>query len=648
MTARSGVASVAPWVGVALVLLFALHDRFDLVPSRVIIVFALVVAAAGVVLRRRDALTAEGGSPAAVALRRRTLIAGSLFVAVSLALVLARSIVAPKLGLRSDVVAALVPPLVGWSIFLLMPIGLYSPAIGTASSETPRGASPYALAAIAFVGIWLSTLARSQFGAIDEVLYALQAHRFSLGHATWPLDPELQRFVKLPMMAVTPERIYTQYPPGYPAVLALFVRLGIPSLCGATLGALTALGTYRLGKRVAAATVGALAALLLATNPVVIRWSAAYMSHAAAMTALCIAAWLALDATERLDHRRDVEGVLAGLMLGVAFTVRPVTALAVGLSIWLALFARRLGWPRLRRVTSMMCLGGILPFVALLQYNAATNGDPLKVGYQAALGHLSDMGFGLRGVIVYDRDVRPVVSAFDFTFAEAVRGEITAAAWPLARDLFPVWWLLPLLTVAVVYRVRVRWTIVAAFCVLPIVNFFYFSNGERFYVELLPFVFVAVAILVRHVGATDPRAARALAIFLVGAGVVTSATRAAGDRWQRIRHPSASETLAQALRDSSRARPRILVFVRDTMLSEPLLLGLSQFNFGPFPNSVVVARDLRAENARLACRLPGYRVLVAEYAPAARIARLASLTDSSPVAAPCGRPALVTTPRPPA
>ena len=372
------------------------------------------------------------------------------------------------------------------------------------------------------------------------------------------------------------------------------------------------------------------------------------MSHAAAMTALCFAAWLTFDAAERSDQRRDIEGTIAGLLIGIAFTVRPVTALAVGLSIWLALLTRRLEWPRLRRVTALLCLGVILPFAALFVYNAATNGNPLRVGYQAALGHLSDMGFGMRGVIVYDRDVRPVVSAFDFTFAEAVRGEIASVAWPLARDLFPVWWLLPLVAIALAYRMRVRWAIVAVFSVLPIVNFFYFSNGERFYVELLPFVMVTVALLVRHVGATDLRAARALAIFLVGAGIVTSVMRAADDRWQRTHQPLASEVLADALRDSSRVRPRILVFVRDTTLSEPLLLGLSQFNFGPFPNDVVVARDLRAENARLACRLPGYRVLAAEYAPAARIARLVSLDDSAFVKAACDRPALVSTPRPPA
>jgi 4-amino-4-deoxy-L-arabinose transferase-like glycosyltransferase len=116
------------------------------------------------------------------------------------------------------------------------------------------------------------------------------------------------------LMVVTPEGIYTQYPPGYPAILALFVRFGVPSLCGATLGALAVVATQRLGARAASRGVGLFAAALLATNPIFLRWCAAYMSHVAAMTALAAAAWLLLDATERADRRRDWESVLGGML----------------------------------------------------------------------------------------------------------------------------------------------------------------------------------------------------------------------------------------------------------------------------------------------------------------------------------------------
>src|SRR5829696_3219617 len=333
MTTRAGVATIAPLVGVAVALLFALHDRFDLVGNRMLVVIGLAVSLTGIWLRVRDARAGEAQTEEARVLRRRTWIAIALLGAASIALALARALATPKLGLRDDLVAALVPPLLGWSVFLLLPIGR---AARPSSSQPEYRVPPRAhvlLAGTTFVAVWVATLVRTHADSIDEVLYSLQAHRFAIGHVTWQLEPALQRFVKLPLMVVTPEGIYTQYPPGYPAILALFVRFGVPSLCGATLGALAVVATQRLGARAASRGVGLFAAALLATNPIFLRWCAAYMSHVAAMTALAAAAWLLLDATERADRRRDWESVLGGMLLGIAFAVRPVTALAVGLSI---------------------------------------------------------------------------------------------------------------------------------------------------------------------------------------------------------------------------------------------------------------------------------------------------------------------------
>src|SRR5215218_9301330 len=116
MTTRASVASVAPWVGVALVLLFALHDRFNLVQNRVLILLCLAVAAVGIARRRRDALSPSGRSHDARALARRTVIAGALLGAASVGLVVLRAVAASELGLRVDLLSALVPPLLAWSI----------------------------------------------------------------------------------------------------------------------------------------------------------------------------------------------------------------------------------------------------------------------------------------------------------------------------------------------------------------------------------------------------------------------------------------------------------------------------------------------------------------------------------------------------
>ena len=646
MTPGAGLARIAPGVGILVVFLYSLHDRFELVENRVLALIGVAVAVAGLVIRWRDARRTGSAPPEADALRRRAMLAYGLLAAASIALAVGRTAVSSGAVRRDDLVAALVPPLLGWSVFLLLPLGLAPPPVRVRAPDLPpRSLHVWLVAAIALVGIWVATLVRPHFDSIDEALYALQAHRFAMGDLTWPADSSLQRFVKLPLMVVTPTSIFPQYPPGYPAILSAFVRLGIPSLSGAVLGALAVVGTQRLGGRVATRTVGLLAALLLATHALFLRWASIYMSHLATMTAVCLAAWLMLDASERTGRRRDTESAAAGFLLGVAITVRPVTGLAIGLSIWLSLLVRRLGWPRLRRVTVMACAGVALPFACLLAYNAATNGNPMRLGYQAALGHLTDLGFGARGFILYDRDVRPVVSASAFTLGEAIRTELVSAVWPLARDLLPMWGLLPLVAVAIAYRVRLRPAVVVAFAVLPIINFFYFSNGPRMYVELLPFVLVAAAIVVRGVHEVDPRAARALAIFLVGANVVTSTTWIAAEAWKRRIRPSDTEVVTRALADSTRAPGPILVFVRNPPLAEPLLIGLSRFNFGRFPGRVVVARDLGPENAQLACRLPGYRVLRADASTTARDARLVTYPQGTAAPARCALPRLDQTTR---
>jgi hypothetical protein len=641
MTARAGVARLAPAAGLALVALFALHDRFELVENRVLLLVGFAVAVAGLALRWRDVRSATS---AASALQRRTLRAFAVFAAASVALAVLRVLVAPRAGLRDDLIAALVPPLVGWAAYLLLPVGYATPPAANAVAA-PRATTRQAwmIAAAAFVAVWLTTLARAHFDNIDEVVYSFQAHRFALGDATWPADTALQRFVKLPLMIATPTGLHSHFPPGYPAVLSLFVALGVPALCGAVLGALAVLAVHRLGTRLAGPAVGALSALLLATHPLFLRWSATYMSHAAALTAVTLAAWLLLESAQGTDRRHDLRGALAGLLLGIAVAVRPVTGLAIGLSLWLALLAHRIGRPRLRRITLLLCVGGVLPLVGMLAYNAATNGHPLRLGYRVAQGHLNDLGFGRRGIVLYDDDVRPVAQASEFTPTDAVRNEIASVVWPFARDLFPVWGLLPLLAVAVAYRVRIRASFVAALAVLPIANFFFFANGERMHVELLPFAVVGAALLVARVREVGPRAAVALAVLLVGANLLTSAARIAGDWQRRRRDPSEVEVLARAVRDSSRTARGVLVFVRDRPLAEPLFLGLWRFNVGRFPGPVVVARDLGAANGSLACRLPGYRPLRADSATSARDARLVSFTDGLAAPGRCADPPLVST-----
>jgi hypothetical protein len=212
--------------------------------------------------------------------------------------------------------------------------------------------------------------------------------------------------------------------------------------------------------------------------------------------------------------------------------------------------------------------------------------------------------------------------------------------WPLMRDVMPAFTTLPLIAAAYAYRLPVRARVIAAFAVLPLVNFFYFGNGERFYLELLPFAAVGVALIVARAWESDARAGRALAIFLVGASIASITTSIAADERERARHPSDGVVVMRELNAARRTNGPMLVFVRNPPLSEPLFVALSPLNFSPFPGPVAVARDLGRANTTLICRMPGRAVMIAEAATDEHGARLLPTQADSIRGTLCRAPAL--------
>lgn len=170
MTARAGLARIAPGVGIGVVFLYTLHDRFELVENRVLVLIGVIVAVAGLLIRWRNARTGDVVSPDTSALRRRTVVAFGLLGAISMALALIRTLVLSRGALRDDLVAALVPPLLGWSVFLLLPVGL-APAAPHGAAPDPRPWFPrvWLVAAGAFVAIWIATLVRALFRTPSEL-----------------------------------------------------------------------------------------------------------------------------------------------------------------------------------------------------------------------------------------------------------------------------------------------------------------------------------------------------------------------------------------------------------------------------------------------------------------------------------------------
>jgi 4-amino-4-deoxy-L-arabinose transferase-like glycosyltransferase len=632
-------------VCVAVAALYTARVRLELLDNRALLVLAALLAVAGAVAwsRRARAPAADRVAPET----RRIVVAAAIGGAATLTLVVARVLLTPGAPLRDRLLGSLPGPLLGWSAMFFLWASAHTDAGERAASREHDPRWTLFLAAYALLAIWLASLAVRHWVAIDEVLYVLQANLFARGELAWRLDPALRPFFELPLMFQRPEGIITQYPPGYPAVLAVFLRLGVPALSGAVLGAVAVLATYRLGRSVAAASVGFLAAALLATHELLVARGSLLMSHVAGMAVVATAAALLLSPRDDGSRARLVRMLAAGLLIGAAFAMRPVTGVALGLSLWLWAIIRSWGrWRDVGIVTASLVLGALIPAIAFLAYNARTTGSPLRLGYNAVSGSLANLGFGMRGMILLGPTARLVTVAEPFTLAAAARNEVVYVLWPLARDLLPMWTIVPLLAAAFAYRVRIRWSVVAAFAVLPVIQFFYVGNVQRYYAELLPFVLLGVAFLVYGIAEREPRFARALTVFFVAGGVVGAAGIVAGALRERTAHPDAAIRIAGVIARAPRGPNGLLVFVDDSAFSQPLLLSLAHVNFGRFPGPVVVARDLGAEDARLVCRLPGRRVLFAEAATPDHDVRLVERPPAPPPA-PCdpSLPPLVPPPR---
>ena len=193
----------------------------------------------------------------------------------------------------------------------------------------------------------------------------------------------------------------SQYPIGYPALMAIALAGGVPWLLGPVCHGLTAwLGVRWLRRLVPDdPAVRRWGALFLALSPFALALSGAYMNHG--VTALL--ALVTLVAADRSGGdggflRRLGPGIgaglVAGLAVGVIATMRPltgvITAIAAGV-VWIA--GREGGVRPHRRFPVGALLGGLPPLMGLLWVNQRLFGAPLTFGYTAAQGPNHGLGF---------------------------------------------------------------------------------------------------------------------------------------------------------------------------------------------------------------------------------------------------------------
>lgn len=177
-----------------------------------------------------------------------------------------------------------------------------------------------------------------------------RAQLFAEGRLSVPA-PEPRAFFHF-YHIVNDGKYYGKYAPGWPALLALGVKGGVPWLVNPLLACITLLLIYRIAKQHYSTEVANIALLITALNPYLVFNSASFFSHP---SALLFATLVVLSFHRCLESPREYKHYLAfGSACGVAFLIRPYTAVALLAPFGVAFLWTSLGSERRKAVVGLL------------------------------------------------------------------------------------------------------------------------------------------------------------------------------------------------------------------------------------------------------------------------------------------------------
>jgi 4-amino-4-deoxy-L-arabinose transferase-like glycosyltransferase len=367
------------------------------------------------------------------------------------------------------------------------------------------------------------------------------------------------------------------------------------------LAALCIPATYLLVRQLYCRSAGVVAVVLVATNPLFIRFGPTYYPHILGILLVALSGFLVLYC-ERKAPLRKLGWLIAGFLMSILVTVRPLTGVCVGasLAVWLIL-RKKIERKELLIFFLLLAVGGALPIAGLLHFNAVTNGNAFTFGYQVSQGQLHDLGFGKRGFIVYDAQGNATESSVDFTPWRALK-QLLERIHHMDYLLFPGFMILPLIFAGYAYGFQFRWEAVLAFLVLPVAHAFYFYGSDRFLLDLLPFLCAGIAAIVVFLGSKRRSLAISLLLFMFisNIGHVIRTQYQYYYRVSRILRP-----YIEMVKNSQTAHGKVIIFVSSHRThGEYLLENLYWFNIRDFLRNIIVSRDIGERNSVLIKRFP--------------------------------------------
>lgn len=233
---------------------------------------------------------------------------------------------------------------------------------------------------------------------IDEIVQVLQARTYASGQLSTPTDSAPEFFSVLHMVDTGP-RMYSQFPPGWAAMLVLGTLVRAEWLIGPMAGAVAVFVFARLIRRLHGAETPwfvVTGALMFGLAPFVAFQFGSHMSHGPFVMWMLAAVLLLAPLFEgSAESTGPAIGrfLFGGISAGMAFAVRPLD----GIAFVAPLFAL-LAWRALRRNAPVggvlaAAAGSVLPLAVVMFVNVRTTGSATTFGYEALWGASHGLGF---------------------------------------------------------------------------------------------------------------------------------------------------------------------------------------------------------------------------------------------------------------
>ncbi len=227
----------------------------------------------------------------------------------------------------------------------------------------------------------------------DEAAYNFQAKIFLKGRLYVP-SPCAKEIFDFPHV-VNNGRWYSQYPPGFPALLSIGYIFKAPWIINTLFAAMTIILIFFLGIELFDETVAFLASLLASLSYWFLILSSTMLSHTSHLFFCTV---FLLFYMRFLKRPGLTNSLIAGFGFFMAFLIRPYESVLFAIPPAICLLFLMLKEPKKYLKTALpMAFMAALSLAALLAYNYGTTGNPFKMGYIERYGPEHGIGFGRKG-----------------------------------------------------------------------------------------------------------------------------------------------------------------------------------------------------------------------------------------------------------